>query len=97
MKNVRQAFEKWEKQEGDLQPGYKKIRCHFVYDIKLDENFRRKARLVADGNYVKGLSAHCPIGSFVGQLTTSCLRSNVYLTADCREKIYIIAGPEFGS
>ena len=27
----------------------------------------------------------------------ACDIQNAYLTADCREKIYIIAGPEFGS
>ena len=50
MKNVRPAFEKWEKSENDLPVGYQKIKCHFVFDIKMGENFRRKARLVANGN-----------------------------------------------
>lgn len=27
----------------------------------------------------------------------ACNMQNAYLTADCREKIYIITGPEFGS
>jgi hypothetical protein len=27
----------------------------------------------------------------------ACDIQNAYLTADCREKIYIMAGPEFGS
>jgi hypothetical protein len=31
--------------------GYKQIRCHFIFDAKkLGENFRRKARYVAQGN-----------------------------------------------
>ena len=30
--------------------GYKKITGHLVYDIKLGENFRRKARFCADGH-----------------------------------------------
>ena len=50
MTNVRPAFEKWEKREGDLPPGYQKIKCHFIFDIKMGENFRRKARLVVKGN-----------------------------------------------
>ena len=50
MRNVRPAFEKWEKAEIDLPVGYQKIKCHFVFDIKMGENFRRKARLVANGN-----------------------------------------------
>ena len=30
--------------------GYKQISTHIIFDIKLGENFRRKARLVADGH-----------------------------------------------
>ena len=30
--------------------GYKKIKLHMVFDIKLGENFRHKARLVAGGH-----------------------------------------------
>jgi hypothetical protein len=33
MKNVRPAFERWEKTEGKLPIGYQKIKCHFVFDI----------------------------------------------------------------
>jgi hypothetical protein len=40
---VRPAFEKWEKAESALPAGYEKIKCHFVFDIKMGENFRRKA------------------------------------------------------
>ena len=44
MRNVRPAFEKWEQKEGELPPAYQKIKCHFIFDIKMGENFRRKAR-----------------------------------------------------
>ena len=44
MRNVRPAFEKWEKSEKDLPVGYQKIKCHFVFDIKMGENSRRKTR-----------------------------------------------------
>ncbi len=50
MKNVRSASERWEQKEGDLPPGYQKIKCHFIFDIMMAENFRQKARLVANGN-----------------------------------------------
>ena len=30
--------------------GYQQIKTHIIFDIKLGENFRRKARLVADGH-----------------------------------------------
>ena len=49
MKNVRPAFEVY---DGDVQKlvGYQKIKWHFVFDIKLGKNFRRKARLVGGGH-----------------------------------------------
>jgi hypothetical protein len=43
MKNVRPVFEKWERSENNLPPGYQKINCHFIFDVKMGKNFRRKA------------------------------------------------------
>ena len=111
MKNVRPAFEKWELTINDLPPGYQKIKCHFIFDVKMGENFRRKARLVANGNetetpttltYSSVVSRDSVrIALLVASLNDlqllACDIQNAYLTADCREKIYIIAGPEFGS
>jgi hypothetical protein len=111
MKNVRPAFEKWELTISDLPPGYQKIKCHFIFDVKMGKNFRRKARLVANGNETETPSTltyssvvsrdSVRIALLVASLDNlqlpSCNIQNVYLTADCREKIYIIAGPEFGS
>ncbi|KAI2506217.1 Reverse transcriptase (RNA-dependent DNA polymerase) [Fragilaria crotonensis] len=77
----------------------------------MGENFRRKARLVANGNETEA-PATLTYSSVVSRdsvriaLTIASLNQleilacdiqNAYLTADCREKIYIIAGPEFGS
>ena len=49
MKKVRVSF-----QETDASPdtlvGYQQITTHLIFDVKLGENFRRKARLVADGH-----------------------------------------------
>jgi hypothetical protein len=110
MKNVRPAFEKWELTISDLPPGYQKIKCHFIFDVKMGKNFRRKARLVANGNETETPSTltyssvvsrdSVRIALLVASLDNlqlpSCNIQNVYLTADCREKAYIIAGPEFG-
>ena len=49
MKNVRVAFEVYEGDVKDLV-GYQKVKCHVIFDVKLGENFRRKARLVAGGH-----------------------------------------------
>jgi hypothetical protein len=111
MKNVRPAFEKWESTEKELPPGYQKIKCHFIFDIKMGENFRRKARLVANGNETEAPSAltyssvvsrdSVRIALLIASLNDlkllACDIQNAYLTADCREKIYIKAGHEFGS
>ena len=50
MKNVRPAFEVFEGEKSDIPIGYQEVKCHMIYDIKLGENFRRKARLVAGGH-----------------------------------------------
>jgi len=50
LKNVMPAFERWEGKEGELPPGFQRIKCHFIFDGKMGEDFRRKARLVANGN-----------------------------------------------
>ena len=49
MKNVRPSFEVFEKRKKDIPIGYQQIKCHMIFDVKLGENFRRKARLVGGG------------------------------------------------
>ena len=111
MKNVRPAFEKWEENENALPVGYQKVKCHFVFDVKMGENFRRKARLVANGNETETpptltyssvvtrdsvrIALLCAALNDLSVL--SCDIQNAYLTAPCRERIYTVAGPEFGS
>ena len=112
MKNVRPAFEAWEGSKEDLPPGYQEIRCHIIFDIKMGENFRRKARFVAGGHTTEVPDSLITYASVVSRdsvriaLTIAALNDlkvmacdiqNAYLTADCREKIWTIAGPEFGS
>ena len=111
MRNVLPAFEKWEQSEKELPPGYQKIKCHFIFDIKMGENFRRKARLVANGNETDTPAAltyssvvsreSVRIALLLASLNEleilACDIQNAYLTATCREKVYVIAGPEFGS
>ena len=100
---------------GELQeqitPCFQKIECHFIFDRKIGENFKRKARLVANGDTTEPPAAltyssvvsrdSVRIALFVAALNElqllACNIQNAYLTADCRETIYITAGPEFGS
>ena len=112
MKNVRVAFREHEGSIEDLiTKGYKKLDMHMIFDIKMSENFRRKARLVADGHKTATPNS-ITYSSVVSRdsvriaLTLAALNDlellscdilNAYLTAPCRERFYCIAGPEFGS
>ena len=49
MKKMRPSFQLCTGDTNDLI-GYQEITPHFIFDIKLGENFRRKSRLVADGH-----------------------------------------------
>ena len=111
MKNVRIAFEEYDESQGPVPPGYKRLDCHMIFDVKMNENFRRKARMVADGHKTE-TPASITYSSVVSRdsvriaLTIAALNElkiqacdiqNAYLTAPCREKFWMIAGPEFGS
>ena len=50
MGNVRPAFQVHEGTKADLPIGYQQIKCHIIFDVKMGENFRRKARLVGGGH-----------------------------------------------
>ena len=78
-----------------------------IFDIKLGENFRRKARLVGGGHTTIEPSS-ITFSSVVSRdsvriaLTIAALNDlgirawniqNTYLTALCREKIWTFAGP----
>ena len=111
MRNVRPGFQVWEKSEKDLPAGYQKICCHIVFDVKMGENFRRKARFVA-GGHVTETPATLTYSSVVSRDSvrialliaalndldiSACDIQNAYLTADCRERIWFWAGPELGT
>ena len=88
--------------------GYKKIRYHIVYAVKHD--LRRKARLVADGNLtetpltsvyssvvsLRGLRLCLFLAEHNGLQAWSTDIGNAYLEAFTDEKVYVVAGDEFG-
>jgi hypothetical protein len=108
MKNVQPAFNFLD--EGDCAPnGYQKIKLHMIFDVKMD--FTRKARLVA-GGHMTDTPASLTYSSVVSRDSVrlglllaalndldvlSCDIGNAYLNAPCREKVWCIAGAEFGS
>ena len=111
MRNNRIAFEKFEGNADDIPPGYQEVRCHMVFDVKIGENFRRKARMCAGGHttttptsltYSSVVSRDSvrialTVAALNGLSVLACDIQNAYLTAKCREKIWTRAGPEFGS
>ena len=108
MKNVKVAFKILEDGENP-PPGYQFVRCHLVFDIKM-EDFRRKARLVA-GGHMTDVPPTITYASVVSRetvriaLTIAALNDlevkvadilNAYVTAPVQEKIWTVLGPEFG-
>jgi Reverse transcriptase (RNA-dependent DNA polymerase) len=109
MSAMRVALEEFEGDVKDLI-GYQLITGHLVFDVKLGENFRRKARYCADGHKTQAPSAityssvvsrdSVRIMLLIAALNNLSLKAadiqNAFLTAPNLEKVYIIAGPEFG-
>ena len=110
MRNVRPAFEVFEGTKDQLPVGYQFMKCHMIFDVKFGENFHHKARLVAGGHMTE-TPATLTYSSVVSSdsvwiaLTAAALNDlqvmlcniqNAYLMADCQEKIWRYAGPEFG-
>jgi hypothetical protein len=114
MKNMRPAFERW---DGTLEQaisgryyiGYQRIKCHMIFDIKMD-NLTRKARFVAGGHtthkpesltYSSVVSRESVRIAFLlaalnGLEICTADVGNAYLNATCHEQIWTIAGLEFG-
>jgi hypothetical protein len=108
MKNVLPAFT-FLSADQTVPIGYKKIPCHIVFDIKMD--FTRKASFVA-GGHVTDPPATITYASVVSRdsvriaFLVAALNDldilaadvgNAYINATTREKVYFVAGKEFGS
>lgn len=90
--------------------GYQEITGHIIFDVKLGEGFRRKARFVGDGHKTETPNS-VTYSSVVSRdsvrimLMIAALNEldvegadieNAYLTAPCREKVWMRGGIEFG-
>ena len=110
MKNVRPAVEAFEGNKGELPIKFQQITCHMIFDIELGENFRRKARLVGGGHQTvtpesityssvvsrDSLRIALTVAALNDLDIFTCDIQNAYLNVKCQEKIWTIAGPEFG-
>ena len=109
MKDVRVSFEIYEGEVKDLIE-YEKIRGHVIFDVKLGEAFRRKVRYVGEG-FRATTQASVTYSSVVRLNSVRILLmiaalndlevqgadiKNTYLTALCKEKVWLRDGPEFG-
>ena len=109
IKAVRIAFKILHGEER-IPPAHQQIRCHIIFYVKM-EDFRRKARYVAQGNNTEA-PATLTYASVVSResvriaLTLAALNDlevktgdiqNAYLTAPVTEKIWTVLGPEFGN
>ena len=108
IKDVRVAF-KFLDWNAKAPIGYQQIGGHIVWDVKM-EDFRRKARYVAQGNrteppktltYASVVSRESVrIAMVLAALNDLNIKTadiqNAYLSAPCLEKIVIRVGPEFG-
>jgi hypothetical protein len=94
---------------GSVPSGFKRIRCHMIYDVKHDG--RHKARLIAGGHLTNPNTESVYSGVvssqgirlivFLAELKKLHLWGadvgNAYLEETTKEKVYIVGGPEFGS
>jgi hypothetical protein len=95
--------------EDAIPPTYQEIRCHMIFDVKM-EDFRRKARFVAgghttDASHVMTYASVVSRDSVRIALTLAALNDlyvmmgdiyNAYLTAPITDKVWTVLGPEFG-
>ena len=92
-----------------LDETFQETKLWLIFDIKTD--LRRKARLVAGGNLVELLEGVAVYSSTVKQISVRLLQviahraklktltgdvGNAYVNAFTSEKVYAVAGPEFG-
>ena len=107
LKDYNTFIDKGHKSRNRPPEGYKKITLHFVYAVKHDG--RHKSRIVAGGHLTDAPveSVYSGVVSLRGVRFTVFLAElndlkvyqtdvgNAYLKAKTKEKVYVIAGPEF--
>ena len=91
--------------------GYTKISCHMMFDVKMNGQFTRKARFIAYGSRTEApasvtyLSVVSREGVNIAFLIAALNNLEIcaadvgdaYLNAPTCEKLWIVAGREFGS
>ena len=100
-----------EMRRGKVRPGYRFCGAHIIFEIKIDGKLTWKERLVTDDCKAKTPfsitnSSRVSTDSVRIALTVTslneldicaCDTGNAYLSTICREKMWTVAGLEFGS
>ena len=109
-KEMRNVMPACEFRDNDKMPiGYKQIRYHMVFDVKIGD-LTRKARFCANGNEMVSpmdstfstVVSRDTVRLFFLMAALNDLEilsadiQNAYLNAPVREKLYTVAGKEFG-
>ena len=117
MENFRISFEKLgdvtpnDTKKRKIRPGYENVNVHMIFDINMDGNFTKKARLVADVHTtatpspITSLSAvsreNVRIEFLLASLNDleifTCDIGNAYLNSKSGEKLWTGAGTDFGT
>ena len=101
MRNIKITFEVFDGEQSDIPQGYQQVKYHLIFDIRMGEIFRRKARYVADGHTTEILAIltyssvvsrdsvriKFTIAALNDLKLLACDIQDSYLTAKCREKI----------
>ena len=109
MDKIKGAMRVYNGNTNDLK-GYQEITGHVIFDVKLGEGFRRKARFIGYGHKTETPSSltystvvsrdFVRIILMVAALNELDIQGadieNAYLTTPCREKVWIRGGIEFG-
>jgi hypothetical protein len=108
MNNVRISFKVLNGEEA-IPPTYQEIRCHMIFDVKM-EDFCRKARFVTGGHttdapHVMTYASVVSRESARIALSLTALNDldammgdieSAYLTAPINKEVWTVLGPEFG-
>jgi hypothetical protein len=113
MKKIHEAMHEFDGTQEDAKEkliGFQEIHCHMIFDVKM-EGLVRKVWFVAGGHTTETLqsltfasvvtreSVH--LGFLIAAMNNHKIVAadvgNAYLNADCWEKIWFIASPEFGT
>ena len=108
-KEMKNAYMHSRYRRGEIPKQFQLIECHMTFNAKMENNLRRKARLMAGGHMTEAPDVPTYASVILREtmriaLTYAALNDlevkgadiqNAYLSAPCKEKIYTKLGPEF--